>query len=441
MSDHIIEKVKNVLNAPTPLMDGQTLRAFVERFLNDRQRYIEIDRTFSTPLYVFEEEALVARAREFRQAFESVLPDVKPYYAIKSNYHAYLIQSLTLEGFGMDVSSGFELDLALRGGSPDIIFSGPAKMPDELRLACQNSDRVTVLMDSFGEVDRLQSAAAASGVVMRAGVRLTVEEKGLWRKFGISLDELEAFVAKVQQAPNIDWCGLEFHTSWNLNPSKQTTFLARIGRTLAGLDPQVLRKIRFLDIGGGYWPKEGEWLQPSATDDGKIIQTVEPKLTEGLDHRYLPAMPIDLFAREVAASIREHIFKYVDCRIIMEPGRWICHPSMHILLKVVDQKTPEIVITDGATNAAGWDRYETDYFPVINLSRPSLKEKECLICGSLCTPHDLWGYAYFGESIAPGDLLLVPTQGAYTYSLRQHFIKPLPPTVILRHDRADRWVE
>jgi diaminopimelate decarboxylase len=67
----------------------------------------------------------------------------------------------------------------------------------------------------------------------------------------------------------------------------------------------------------------------------------------------------------------------------------------------------------------------------LNLSRPSLTERPCHILGSLCTPHDVWGYFYFGEAIQPGDVLMIPTQGAYTYSLRQNFIKPLPEVAVM----------
>ena len=107
----------------------------------------------------------------------------------------------------------------------------------------------------------------------------------------------------------------------------------------------------------------------------------------------------------------------------------------------MQRKSSEVVITDGGTNAIGWERFETDYFPVINLSRPDVRERECLVAGSLCTPHDLWGYSYFGEDIQRGDILLIPNQGAYTYSLRQEFIKPLPTFAtlgILRSDRTGR---
>ncbi len=46
------------------------------------------------------------------------------------------------------------------------------------------------------------------------------------------------------------------------------------------------------------------------------------------------------------------------------------------------------------------------------------------IFGSLCTPLDIWGASLFGEGALPGDILLIPNQGAYTFSLRQSFIKP-----------------
>ena len=104
---------------------------------------------------------------------------------------------------------------------------------------------------------------------------------------------------------------------------------------------------------------------------------------------------------------------------------------MHIIIQVIDKKAPDLVITDAGTNAVGWERFETDYFPVINLTRSGTKEKPCHVLGSLCTPHDVWGYAYFGQEIREKDILMIPTQGAYTFSLRQEFIKPLPRVVVI----------
>jgi len=148
-------------------------------------------------------------------------------------------------------------------------------------------------------------------------------------------------------------------------------------------------------------------------------------------HFRLPAKPIEYFAQELGRAITEHIHSVTPCRICFEPGRWLCNDAMHLLISVVDKKGDDLVITDAGTNAVGWERFENDYFPVLNLSRPAVEEKACNILGALCTPHDVWGYNYWGTDIRVGDILMIPTQGAYTYSLRQHFIKPIPNVVII----------
>ncbi|HRZ40471.1 MAG TPA: alanine racemase, partial [Candidatus Omnitrophota bacterium] len=331
------------------------------------------------------------------------------------------------------VSSGEELKKALAHSPQEVVFSGPGKTEDELELACRNAKIVTVLIDSFGELKRLSSMAALTGVKIRAGVRLTVDERGLWRKFGIPLKRLSAFFEEAKRCPQIDLCGMQFHTSWNMDASQQTAFLKRLGEILAGFDKADLKRIRFLDIGGGYWPFEGEWLQPAATPEGKLKECLESShgFVDGLDHRCVDALPIDRFATALSEALKAYIFPHVRPVIFCEPGRWISQAGMHILLRVVDKKDDQLVITDGGIQAVGWERFEHDYFPLINLSRPALKERECLVCGSLCTPHDLWGYSYFGQSIEVGDVLLLPTQGAYTYSLRQEFIKAIPKEAFL----------
>jgi diaminopimelate decarboxylase len=149
------------------------------------------------------------------------------------------------------------------------------------------------------------------------------------------------------------------------------------------------------------------------------------------------AEPIDAFSEQLARCLDEHIFSSGRCNVCLEPGRWICNNAMHLLLTVVDKKEDDLVIVDAGTNAVGWERFESDYAPLVNLSRPALKEIPCQVLGSLCTPHDVWGYACWGEEILPGDVLLVPDQGAYTYSLRQEFIKAVPSVVSLDREYYD----
>ena len=148
-------------------------------------------------------------------------------------------------------------------------------------------------------------------------------------------------------------------------------------------------------------------------------------------HYKLASKPIESFAQQLRAAIGDQFHGIFPCRICFEPGRWIVNDAMHLFISVVDKKTEDLVITDAGTNAIGWERYETDYCPILNLTRPSLEERECLILGSLCTPHDVWGNTYWGKGIEPGDILMIPAQGAYTYSLRQDFIKPVPEVIAI----------
>lgn len=107
---------------------------------------------------------------------------------------------------------------------------------------------------------------------------------------------------------------------------------------------------------------------------------------------------------------------------------------MHIALKVVDRKSPRTAILDGGVNAIGWERFSYDYFPVINLTHPGMRERICTLYGSLCLQGemDLWGYSYYGSKLAEGDILVVPYQGHLTYSLAQNFIHPIPPVYIMK---------
>ena len=413
-----IEQKESSHRTPSPRSDE--ILSFVETYFHKGRQFICAMGRHLTPCYLFEPGVIRSRAERFKQAFQHHLPDTGFYYAMKSNNFPDVSRTVLESGFGLDVSSGEELSLALDLGAGDIVFSGPGKTEAELDLAVANSGRVVILMDSFTELDRLENQAARQNTIVRTGVRLTTEPSGLWRKFGILPEDLNAFIQASKACPHIRFQGIQFHSSWNMGPEKQVAFIEKLGQTLATLSDADRHLIRFIDIGGGYWPEQGEWL---------LVPEAMAGRRDGRGMEIHPSTPIDIFAGEISQALCRHIHNRLACRICFEPGRWICNDAMHIIIKVMDKKYDNLVITDAGTSAVGWERFETDYFPVLNLSRPAMTEQACLILGSLCTPHDVWGYHYWGEGIKEGDLLMIPTQGAYTYSLRQAFIKAVPPVL------------
>ncbi len=186
-----------------PRLPPKMLAAFVKEYFDRRHLFLNALKGNPSPLYLLDANALKDRAVEFRAAFAGVFPETSFYYAVKSNNHPEVSRLLLGSGFGLDVSSGPELEMALSLGARDIVFSGPGKTCDELTLAATHHDRVMVLMDSFGELHRLNSVAASMKKSVRTGVRLTTNPNGLWRKFGILPERLGAFCAEAQACDHV----------------------------------------------------------------------------------------------------------------------------------------------------------------------------------------------------------------------------------------------
>lgn len=424
-----------------PLYRGE-LTDLVEQVLERRGFYLDAARRFGTPQYLFEEPRLAAQIQRFNAAFARPGLVAHAHYAFKANPSLCLVQAVERAGLAADASSGLELELALRCNFERIVLSGPAKTDEELELALAHADGVTVHLDSFAELERLGALAARRQTPIRAGVRLNTQGHGLWTKFGIPFTALPEFAALAARQSHIHLEGVQFHLSWNRHANGYLRTLTALGPVLAQCAPPAGWK--FADIGGGYYPEDDEAAYPWLTRRGRLLALLGLAPTEGpppaWDLGYLlhPVQPIESMARQIMEAFQAHLPAGLE--MWLEPGRYLANPAVQLLLRVIDVKTPELAITDGGTNLLGWERLEGEHVPLINLSHPSLVQKPCRVYGSLCTPHDLWGFALYGEHLTPGDILLLPAQGAYVQTLAQRFIKPLCQTVALGLDGELRQV-
>ena len=424
-----IDAFKSILAHKTTDLPDEEVKNYVQKYFDRANFFTSILINHPLPAYVLETKVLKERARKFRAAFDGCFEHTGYYFAMKCNNYPDVAHALVKEGFGLDVSSGLELEAAIKTGTRDIVFSGPGKMDEELSLAADYKDQVIILVDSFNELSRVESISKKKNISMSIGVRLTTQSTGLWRKFGILPERLGEFWDITQNMSHIKLKGLQFHTSWNLSPEAQITFIKYLSGIFSQLPSKFKKQLKFIDIGGGYWPEVGEWLRHEGTREGVAEKLVGKNHENPLRHYRQTSVSIETFAEKLGEATQHFFSELFPIRICFEPGRWIVTDAMHLLLSVVDKKAEDLVITDAGTNTIGWERYETDYCPILNLTRPMLTEKECLVLGSLCTPHDVWGGSYWGENIQIGDVLMIPAQGAYTYSLRQNFIKPLPEVI------------
>ncbi len=423
-------EIETFLHASNRFERG-TLLPVVHSFLDQKNQILELAAEHQTPFYLFDKKRLASAATEFLSAFRQNIHNFQPYYAVKSNPHPLILDEVIRLGYGLDVSSKEEFNLALQHQAPRLVFSGPGKNEDDLALVLQHADIAILHMDSFGELERMGAVTNQTRTEIKAGIRVFTSYHGKWTKFGIPLERLKEFFLKAQDYPYIKLQGIQFHSSWNTDVLPYQKIIAEIGNYLAdNFTPAMLSQIKFFDFGGGFLPYQSEGYYPETTPQGKTFKSINNFLdrpTEFNEKFYIAdAVPISTYASGIADAIDQHLSPIIDATYFSEPGRIICNRAMHIILKIMDVKSAHEAIVDGGINAVGFERFETDYFPILNLTHPSDKELPFVLYGSLCTPHDLWGYYCHASKMSVGDILLVPYQGAYTYTLAQNFIKPIP---------------
>ncbi len=408
-------------------------KGLVRKILAKRKRILQVIKNHRSPFYLYDKEELIKSVNEFKTLFNKHIPSSEIYYAMKANPHEYILKDVVRNNLGIDVSSGHELELALQTRTNKVLFTGPAKTMDELRLVLKHSQKITLNIDSFTELKKIEALLKISKKKLRVGVRIATRNHGKWNKFGIPLKDLYSLWTLLKKNSYLQPEGIQTHMSWNEDADSYKNMIIEIGNYLKSY-PALKKEIQFIDLGGGFLPYKIEGLHSWSLPQGRIANILLEELGKEVifskKHFLSLAIPLREYAKEIGTAIKKNLSD-MNCKFYFEPGRIICNNSMHIVLRVEDVKNSQLAITDGGTNMVGWERFEEEYFPIVNLTHPSLKEKVATVFGSLCTPHDIWGYFYHGTAIKEGDILVIPYQGAYTYSYAQNFIKPFPKVYAL----------
>jgi len=181
----------------------------------------DLAREFGTPAYIVSEEDLRARAQTFVEAFRARTKDFDVLFASKAFPCTAVYRVLAEEGISCDVASGGELALALRGGFDParIYLHGNAKSVDELRFA-RASAVGHIVIDNLGEVERLE-AVVGDGPPQRVLLRVTPDVRGRTNdkistgqadsKFGVSMADAPAVIARIEDSGQLDLAGLHVH--------------------------------------------------------------------------------------------------------------------------------------------------------------------------------------------------------------------------------------
>jgi diaminopimelate decarboxylase len=395
----------------------------------------------NTPAYVLDEDDFRSRARAFRDAFSSY--DV--FYAGKAFLCTAVATWVAEEGLCLDVCSNSELTVALRAGFDParIGYHGNNKSLIELRRAVDvGVGRIVV--DSFDEIERLETITAAgvstgsttgtARVMIRvtAGVEAHTHEYIATahedQKFGFSITSGDAFeaVRRVLAAPGIELLGLHSHIGSQIFDSSGFEVAARRVLALqARISDELGVTLPEMDLGGGFG------IAYTTQDD--------------------PADPAQL-ATEMS-KIVEHECRALglpEPRLSIEPGRAIVGPAMCTVYTVGTVKRvlldggavrTYVSVDGGMSDNIRTALYDADYSCTIASRASDAAPVLARVVGKHCEAGDIVVKDEFlPGDVRPGDLLAVPSTGAYCRSMASNYNHALRPPVVAVRDGVARVV-
>ena len=387
---------------------------------------------FGTPLYVFDEAALRARCREYRQALAQHYPSTgQVAYASKAYLNLALAQLFAQEGLSLDVVSGGELHVARQAGFPAerIHFQGNNKTPAELTAALDEGVG-RIVVDNFHELDELERLAAERQVEVPIWLRLSpsidvhthiYRKTGLLdSKFGFSLEtgDAEHALVRAMASPHLELVGLHAHIGSQVFDAEPFAVAAALLVDFAAaVKAHHGFELRELSPGGGWGVPHHEVDPPAPV--GRYVQAVCRAVIDGCRRREL-ALPT----------------------LVIEPGRSIVAPAAVALYRVGARKEIPSVRTYVSVDGGMADNirpalYGARYTALVANKACQPAEEMVTVAGRFCESGDVLIRDITLPRLAAGDLLAVPMVGAYCLSLASNYnLVPRPAVVLVREGQA-----
>jgi diaminopimelate decarboxylase len=387
---------------------------------------------FGTPLYVYDEEELRDRCREYKAGFGDGVA-----YASKAFLCTAMANLVAEERLDLDVATGGELHVALRAGFPAerIVFHGNNKSVDELRAAGE-AGVGRIVVDSFDEILRLELLADAGEPTPAVLVRVTpgveahthefIETGTADSKFGFGLQNGDAMRAVERVCLNgvLRFAGLHCHIGSQV--FRVDSFAAAVDR-MVGLVADIERlpggvTVAEMNMGGGLG------VRYVATDEGASISQHAVALNE-------------MFAKALLAhGVASHP------RLTVEPGRSIAAPAGLTLytvgtIKAIPDVCTYVAVDGGMSDNVRPVTYGAEYEAFLPGRVGARRPKVVTIAGKHCEQGDvLVRDAHLPVDVTVGDVLAIPVTGAYAHSMASNYNKVLRPAVVFVRNGSARLV-
>ena len=389
----------------------------------DQCDLVKLAQKYGTPCYIYSENIIRKKCREYINAFSKRNVDFEILYAGKAFLVKALCNILKEEDLSLDVSSGGELYTALSAGFPPdkVFFHGNNKSQEEIEFAIKEKIG-TMIVENEYELDLIDQIANKLKSKVKTMLRITpgidththkyIQTGQVDSKFGIDISKAPDFIKKVLSKEHINYNGLHCHLGsqiFDLSP-----YVLALGEMV-----KLMRKIKSL------WGIDSPNLDLGGGLGVKYLESDTPPSIE-----YFVNLIVDTLEKEARKN------DIPMPKILIEPGRSIIGEAGITIytigaIKEITGLKKYLIVDGGMTDNPRPILYDAKYEAVL-LDKIDTTPKEIVtIAGKCCESGDILIKDLKLPIAALGDLLVVFSTGAYHYSMSSNYNGLTKPAVVL----------
>ena len=380
-----------------------------------------LKKTGGSPVYIYDIDDVLMRVSVLREAFNR---PIEIHYAMKANFHPYLLKTLAKAGVGADVVSAGEMKWAMDNGhkADHIVFSGVGKTVAEITQALK-ADIRQLNVESPAELRRIGEIAKSLKVKARVAFRMNPDVNASTHpyiqtgfrenKFGMDVSffsELKEILKEFKE--DLDFQGLTLHIGSQIRDISALGEAVLKTKTVWKMLESEGYNLKTFDIGGGLGIDYNNF---AGEDEMNLIRQYGKMMSDAL------------------ADIPKAIIQ-------LEPGR-ILVGRMGLLVSEIQyiKTTPYknfAIINTGMHHLMRPALYQAHH-RILPLFEAKEEHQEVYdIVGPICESSDVIGYDRRLPKLKSGDYLAIADAGAYGYSMASNYnLHALPKELCVHEDK------
>jgi len=388
----------------------------------------ELTQKYGSPIFVFSQRQIEEKYNTLYSAFSSRYPDVTFGWSYKTNYLNEICKVFHDLGSIAEVVSEFEYQKARALGidGKDIIFNGPYKPYEDLKIAVQEGAKIHV--DNLFELNDLEKIADELNIKIPVAIRINMDTGTYpqWSRFGFNYESGDAYEAikRMYDGGKMYLNGIHSHIgTFMLDANAYKLATTKIMQLKAQVENDFNSEIEYIDLGGGFASKSN--LKGVYQSADVIVPTADD---------YAQAITDAIYANNKSEKLP---------KLYLETGRAMIDEAGYLLTSVHGYKRfpdgKKGYILDAGVNllyTSTWYNFN------IELDKHYEGDNEpSMLNGPLCMNIDVIEEHLMLPALDRGSVLTISPVGAYNYTQAMQFIRYKPAVVMIDTEGQARVIK